>query len=173
MKTASALLNELVVHVHPPRGCKIYLTKLTTQTDRNWYAGCSNMGIEKSDRYSVKLVELLKTDPIVDWTGQRHLIWSSEDDNCGTESRDRELTQMGYLNYLRKGSTIHKVEVCGPKVFMISPRSEDEEDVLAFQEIVAEAKAHSFQGYEVKAYPPRPFGYLYQSAIVSWEDLPY
>jgi len=80
MRTASAILNELAVHVRPPRGREIYL-KLSEQPGRNRTAGCSNMETQKSDRYTVKLVELLKTDPIVDWTGQHRVIWSSEDDS--------------------------------------------------------------------------------------------
>ena len=45
MKRAEAMLEELVRHVRPPRGCAIVLAecKSTGPTDANWVAASGNM----------------------------------------------------------------------------------------------------------------------------------
>jgi hypothetical protein len=81
---------------------------------------------------------------------------------------------MSYLDLLRKGSSSHKAEVRSPNAIMILPVSENDKDWVAFQEVVANAIAHS-EGYEVL--PHRTFvrdlrGWrreVYDCAVISWE----
>jgi hypothetical protein len=87
MKTAEAMLNELVLHVRPPRGCAIVLTewKSNGPTDPNWVAASGIMEAKKLVHYSEKIAELRKTNPLIDWsdvnivTGiHRVALWLSE-----------------------------------------------------------------------------------------------
>ena len=50
MKRAEAMLEELVQHVRPPRGCAIVLTEYnsTGSTDPNWVAASGNMELQSS-----------------------------------------------------------------------------------------------------------------------------
>ena len=87
MKTAEAMLKELVIYVRPPRGCAVVLTewKSTGPTDPNWVAASGIMEAKKLVRYSEKIAELRKTNPLIDWsdvkivTGVRRVaLWLSE-----------------------------------------------------------------------------------------------
>jgi hypothetical protein len=83
---------------------------------------------------------------------------------------------MSYLDFLRKGSSAHKAEVRSPNAIMILPVGEDNKDCMAFQEVVADAIAHSSEGYEVL--PHRNFqrdlrGWrreVYDCAAITWES---
>jgi hypothetical protein len=70
MRSAEAVLEELVLHVRPPRGCAIVLTewKSSGPTDPNWVAASGNMEMPKLVRYGEKIAELRKTDPQIDWS---------------------------------------------------------------------------------------------------------
>ena len=65
MKRAEAMLEELVRHVRPPRGCALVLTeyKTTGSTDPNWVAASGNMELQKLIRYSEKIAGWRWTDP--------------------------------------------------------------------------------------------------------------
>ena len=56
---------------------------------------------------------------------------------------------MSYLDFLRQGSDVHKVDVRSEKVFTIRPANETEDCWLKFQTIVADAKAHAHREYVV------------------------
>lgn len=85
-----------------------------------------------------------------------------------------------YLAFLRKGSAAHKVEVRGPRIIIISPVSDNNADWVAFQQVVLDAIAYSFEGYKVL--PSRPFmrhdiqGWspriVRSFAVISWENRP-
>jgi hypothetical protein len=90
MKRAEAMLEELVRHVRPPRGCAIVLTecKSTEATDPNWVAATGNMELQKLIRYSEKIAEWRWTDPQIDWSGvkilaghRRVALWLSDVDS--------------------------------------------------------------------------------------------
>jgi hypothetical protein len=90
MKRAEAMLEELVRHVRPPRGCAIVLTeyKSTGSTDPNWVAASGNMELQKLIRYSEKIAGWRWTDPQIDWSGvkvlagqRRVVLWLSEVDS--------------------------------------------------------------------------------------------
>ena len=90
MKRAEAMLEELVRHVRPPRGCAIVLTeyKSTGSTDPNWVAASGNMELQKLICYSEKIAKWRWTDPQIDWSGvkvlagqRRMALWLSEADS--------------------------------------------------------------------------------------------
>jgi hypothetical protein len=58
-------LQELVLHVRPPKGCAIVLTErpFRTPSDPNWVATVGPMGTEYSRRYTAKAAELQQTCP--------------------------------------------------------------------------------------------------------------
>ena len=76
MKSAQAILEELATEVQPRPGCAIVLTewKLSGQNDQNWVPACGNMDAEKLRRFNKKIVELLRTDPVIDWSGVETLV---------------------------------------------------------------------------------------------------
>ena len=78
---------------------------------------------------------------------------------------------MSYLDILRRGSGAHKVQVRGLNTIMIVPVGKSEKDMLAFQQVVLDAIAYSFEGYEI--IPHRIPGKTYDYAVISWEDMPY
>jgi hypothetical protein len=88
MKSAEAILRELVQHVRPPRGCAIVLTEWNSggPVDPNWVAACGNMEAQKLVRYNEKVAELRKTHSKIDWsdvklsagTRRRVALWLSE-----------------------------------------------------------------------------------------------
>lgn len=57
MKTASQLLDELLLHVEPPHGISIALTERQTEAtgEPNWTAGAGLMDIPACDRFSTKV----------------------------------------------------------------------------------------------------------------------
>jgi hypothetical protein len=88
MKSAEAMLEELVSHVRPPRGCAIVLTewKSSGPTEPNWVDSTGNMEAQKLARYNEKIAELRKTDPQIDWSdvkihrgSHRVVLWLSTD----------------------------------------------------------------------------------------------
>jgi len=90
MKRAEAMLEELVRHVRPPRGCAIVLAecKSTGPTDANWVAASGNMELQELIRYSEKIAEWRWKDPQIDWSGvkvlpgqRRVALWLSEVDS--------------------------------------------------------------------------------------------
>jgi hypothetical protein len=70
MKTAEALLSELVEHVGPRRGCPIKLKEwpASALTNRNWIAIRGDMPDAERERFDKKVVQLRQTDPHVDWS---------------------------------------------------------------------------------------------------------
>jgi hypothetical protein len=56
---------------------------------------------------------------------------------------------MTQLELLRNGSAFHQVKVLSANAITIVPVSRNEADILAFQEVVADAEAHSYEGYTV------------------------
>jgi hypothetical protein len=89
MKSAVELLDDLLRHTMPPSGCAISVTESEPRdsADVNWTAAAGVMDQPSLDRYSRKLDELRKSDPIVDWSavlpnpsGERKSIakWYSE-----------------------------------------------------------------------------------------------
>ena len=70
MREARAVLEDLVLHVQPPKGCAIVLTErpFSRASDPNWVATVGPMGPDYTRRYTAKVVELRKTDPRIDWS---------------------------------------------------------------------------------------------------------
>jgi hypothetical protein len=71
MRHAQEVLQDLVLHVEPPKGCAIVLTKrpFRTPSDPNWVATVGPMETSCTRRYTAKLAELRKTDLRVNWSG--------------------------------------------------------------------------------------------------------
>jgi len=89
MKPAEAVLKELIQHVRPPRGCAVVLAERNSSgpIDPNWVWASGNMDLQKLERYSERVAELRKTDPIIDWSDVKTLVgprrvalWLSEVD---------------------------------------------------------------------------------------------
>jgi len=76
MRSAQAILKELVSHVSPPPGCAIVLTeyKSSGPIQPNWMAACGNMDAQKLVLFNKKLIELRNTDPIIDWSEEKILV---------------------------------------------------------------------------------------------------
>jgi hypothetical protein len=68
LKTANALIRELGSAVQPPKGIAIVLTE-EPGAQPNWVAAAGVMEAALTDKFSEKVSELRKTDPLVDWTG--------------------------------------------------------------------------------------------------------
>ena len=70
MKTAEALLSELVEHVPPPKGCPIKLKEWPANhvTLRNWIAVRGDMATRSANFSIRKCFNLRQTDPQVDWS---------------------------------------------------------------------------------------------------------
>ena len=70
MRHARALLEDLVLHVQPPKGCAIVLTErpFSKASDPNWVATVGPMGASYTRRYTAKVAELRKTDLRIDWS---------------------------------------------------------------------------------------------------------
>jgi hypothetical protein len=70
MRHARTVLQELVLHVRPPKGCAIVLTErpFRTPSDPNWVATVGPMGPEYLRRYTAKAAELRQTDLRIDWS---------------------------------------------------------------------------------------------------------
>jgi hypothetical protein len=70
MRNARTVLEELLLHVQPPKGCAIVLTErpLSKPSDPNWIATVGPMVSEYTRRYTAKVAELRKTDLRIDWS---------------------------------------------------------------------------------------------------------
>ena len=70
MRHARAVLEDLVLHVQPPKGCAIVLTErpFSNPSDPNWIATVGPMVLEYARRYTAKAAELRKTDLRIDWS---------------------------------------------------------------------------------------------------------
>jgi hypothetical protein len=70
MRHARAVLQELVLHVQPPKGCATVLTErpFRTPRDTNWIATVGPMGPEYAKRYTAKVAELRHTDLRIEWS---------------------------------------------------------------------------------------------------------
>ena len=70
MRHARAVLEDLVLHVQPPKGCAIVLTErpFSNPSDPNWIATVGPMVLECARRYTAKVAELRKTDLRIDWS---------------------------------------------------------------------------------------------------------
>ena len=68
LKTANALIRELGSAVQPPKAIAIVLTE-EPGAQPNWVAAAGMMETVLTDKFSEKVAELRKTDPLVDWTG--------------------------------------------------------------------------------------------------------
>jgi hypothetical protein len=70
MRNALAVLEELVLHVQPPKGCAIVLTErpFSKPSDPNWIATVGPMVSAHARRYTAKVAELRKTDLRIDWS---------------------------------------------------------------------------------------------------------
>jgi hypothetical protein len=70
MRNARAVLEELVLHVRPPKGCAIVLTErpFSKPSDPNWIATVGPMVSEHARRYTAKVAELRKTDLRINWS---------------------------------------------------------------------------------------------------------
>jgi hypothetical protein len=68
LRTANALVRELGSAVQPPKGIAIVLTE-EPGAQLNWVAAAGMMEAALTDKFSEKVTELRKTDPLVDWTG--------------------------------------------------------------------------------------------------------
>ena len=68
VKTAKELVREVGLAVRPPQGVAIVLTEHPGD-EPNWVAAASVMEAALSEKFSKKVAELRKTDPLVDWDG--------------------------------------------------------------------------------------------------------
>jgi hypothetical protein len=68
LKTAKELVNEIGLSVQPPRGVAILLTE-DPGAQPNWVAAAGAMETALIDKFSEKVAELRRTDPLVDWSG--------------------------------------------------------------------------------------------------------
>jgi hypothetical protein len=68
MKTAEALLSELIEHARPPKGCTIKLMECLDNTFLNWIVIRDNMTDAGRERFDKKILHLCQTDPRVDWS---------------------------------------------------------------------------------------------------------
>ncbi len=88
MRSANAVLEELVLHVRPPRGCMVVLAECAPlwQGDQNWVATSGIMSVEATRLSAEKVAELCKSDTQIDWSGvemlpnsrRRIALWLSE-----------------------------------------------------------------------------------------------
>ena len=68
LKTANALVRELGSAVQPPKGIAIVVTE-EPGAQPNWVAAAGMMEAALTDKFSEKVAELRKSDPLVDWGG--------------------------------------------------------------------------------------------------------
>ena len=66
LKTAKELVNEIGLSVQPPRGVAIVLTE-EPGAQPNWVAAAGIIEAALTDKFSQKVAELRRTDPLVDW----------------------------------------------------------------------------------------------------------
>jgi hypothetical protein len=71
MKSAQAVLREIVEYVRPPEESAIVLTEWDFgPAKRNWVVSCGYMEEEKLRRFSEKDLELRKSNPTIDWSSE-------------------------------------------------------------------------------------------------------
>lgn len=68
MKTAEALLSELIEHVRPSKGCPIKLIECSDNPFLNWIVIGGDMTDVERERFNTKVLHLCQTDPRVDWS---------------------------------------------------------------------------------------------------------
>jgi hypothetical protein len=70
MRPARTVLEELVRHVQPPKGCAIVFTErpLNKSDDPNWIVTVGPMGADYSKRYTEKVAQLRMSDLRIDWS---------------------------------------------------------------------------------------------------------
>jgi hypothetical protein len=75
MRPARAVLEELVRHVQPPKGCAIVFTErpLNKSDDPNWIVTVGPMGAQYIKRYTDKVAQLRKSDLRIDWSEVKSL----------------------------------------------------------------------------------------------------
>ena len=75
MRPARAVLEELVRHVLPPKGCAIVFTErpLNRSDDPNWIVTVGPMGAQYIKRYTDKVAQLRKSDLRIDWSEVKSL----------------------------------------------------------------------------------------------------
>ncbi|MHC2666542.1 hypothetical protein ACMA5K_24340 [Bradyrhizobium diazoefficiens] len=71
IKTAEALLNELIRSVRPPSGCPMQITELKPATSDlpNWAASVRDLPRDAHVRYESAVIELRRQNLVVDWEG--------------------------------------------------------------------------------------------------------
>lgn len=71
MRTVDDFLDEILKHVQPHRGCAIAVTeRIPAAADEpNWIVGAGVMGLPALGRYNLKVAEMRKTEPRIDWGG--------------------------------------------------------------------------------------------------------
>lgn len=71
IKTAGALLTELVKSVKPPSGCPMQITELKPASSDlpNWAASVRDLPREAHIFYESAVIELRRQNPVVDWDG--------------------------------------------------------------------------------------------------------
>ena len=80
MRSARAVLTELVVHVHPPRGCGIVVTewKSDLPPEPNWLAASGIMSTQTLARFTKKVARSCE-NPIRRLIGRRSRCWAACD----------------------------------------------------------------------------------------------
>lgn len=86
---------------------------------------------------------------------------------------------MSYLDFLLKGSEVHKCEPTRSKdVHRITPANDSDKCWLAFQRLLDDVHEHTYKGYTVKLGPPNTrrslsgwYGTVYDMALISTEDM--
>ena len=70
MRLARAVLEQLVLHVQPPKGLRNCFDSTAIQQTQRSQLGCTvgPMGSENTKRYAAKVADLRKTDLRVDWS---------------------------------------------------------------------------------------------------------
>jgi hypothetical protein len=70
MRPARAVLEELVRHVQPPKGCAIVFTErpLNKSDDPNLDRHCWSDGAQYTKRYTEMVAQLRKSDLRIDWS---------------------------------------------------------------------------------------------------------
>jgi hypothetical protein len=71
MKTASQLLQEIILAVQPPRGIAIALTD--GAGNPNWIAGAGIMDAERTRAFTAQVAKLRQSDPAIDWSSVTEL----------------------------------------------------------------------------------------------------
>jgi hypothetical protein len=68
VKKAKELVREIGLSVQPPQGVPIVLTE-DPESQPNWVAAAGPMETALTNKLGEKVIELRKTNPLVDWRG--------------------------------------------------------------------------------------------------------